>query len=111
MSTTTDDDFNMCCNLFRESQNTDWVVVEAGLNVFQGKAAVSNGGEQKRESLFDTRPSGGLLAEFFGELVRGAFHTESIDSLQTLPESLLIFSVRKTFRVRELVGREEQRVD
>ena len=65
-----DDYLNIRVRLIWKTKDAHRVVVQADLDVVQGKPASGYGGQEKRNRVFDARPRVGLLPECLGQTVR-----------------------------------------
>src|SRR5712671_4459572 len=98
-------------SLFWKSEDTDWIVMQAFLDILQGQASISDGREQQGKRLFDAGPRRSLLSLFHADIKRGSVDSKSINHFQVIPDKCLVIRRRERFQAgAELVLREEQDV-
>jgi len=87
------------------------VGVETVLDVVNGKATLSNRGQEQRQSVGDTHVRITLVAKRSSQAVRETANGEHINGRHVCPESLLVGSGGETLALRVLVAGEVERVD
>lgn len=98
--------------LLGQAEDSTRILAQSERDVFESKLSLSDGSEQERERLGNTRSGRDRLVEGLAELVRKNTDRENVDGGKVLPQSLLVLLGGKNVgSLGEVCLRVEERVD